>query len=85
MTAKPDRSSKTVPYVTGRNKKENRRKKTNNIVSESKCKSIQCKWSQYASSMAEIGKIGLKNKDPTVYCLSETHLKYRVQIEIERF
>ena len=62
MTAKPDRSSKTVPYVTGRNKKENRRKKTNNIVSESKCKSIQRKWSQYASSMAEIGKIGLKNK-----------------------
>ena len=36
--------------------------KTNNKVSESQCKSIQCKWSPYANSVAEIGKSGLKNK-----------------------
>ena len=62
MTAKPDRIPKTVPYFTGRNEKENRRKKTNNKGSESKCKSIQYKWSQYANSMAETGKSRLKNK-----------------------
>ena len=62
MTAKPDRIPKTVPYFTGRNEKENRRKKTNNKGSESKCKSNQYKWSQYANSMAETGKSRLKNK-----------------------
>lgn len=75
MTAKPDRIPKTAPDFTGRNGKENRRNKTSNKVSESQCKSIQCKWSPYANSVAEIGKSGLKNKIQ-LYCLHKIYFKY---------